>query len=180
VILGYDEIGSVVVVFADDWHKQEVGTVQKGELVQLDLPGWLSFEPGEPTYELEEYIDQKMGSGSNLVRTSHIVQPRAMKKGDVLATSEIVMDAPRGGYTMSVLVRLGRTGWVELAGRLPIALQGNENYKLPIELVENDRLATGCLIVKKPHCPEVDWTNIFLDRESCEIGVPSCIPLALA
>jgi len=75
---------------------------------------------------------------------------------------------------------LDRTGWVELAPRLPIALKGNKNHRLSVELRVNDRLATGCLIVKNSAPSIVNWIDIFLDRESCRIEVPSCIPLALA
>lgn len=114
-----------------------------------------------------------------MLRTPYVSHPEALKQGDILATDNVVLEAPRRGFNSSILVHLDAIGWIELAARLPIALKGNEKFKLPIEFVRGDTLITGCLIVKDASSYEVNWTILCLDGENCKIRVPSCIPLAL-
>ncbi|EKD58492.1 MAG: hypothetical protein ACD_56C00113G0001 [uncultured bacterium] len=153
--------------------------VKKKNLAKLNKPGW--FERfSDYTYGLEQWFKKEQGSGSNMLRTSSLAQPCALRKGDILASGEMVVAELRRGYNGSVLVRLHKTGWVELAPRLPIALQGNVNFKLAAELKQNDRLATGCLVVEGPVSDDANWANVYLDRVGCCIDTPSCIPLALA
>ena len=169
---------SVGVVFTEH-DGNRVVTVEKEKLAQLEVPGWPD-RVLENTYGLEEYRDRHSGDGTCMLRTKSLAQPRALIVGDMLATGEPVVEGPRRGFNSSVLVRLEKTGWVELAGRLPIALSGNKEFRLPCQILRRDRLATGCLIVKTPVCMQVGWTTIALERVDCVIDVPSCIPLALA
>jgi len=167
-------IGVIFVDCGDD----RIMVMRKGDLAQLETPGWPEKIHERP-YGLKEYFEIHKGDGTNMLRTATIVQPRALKTGDVIATGEKVVEEQRMGHNSSSLVRLEKTGWVELAPRLPIALQGNKKFRLPYDLVWNDNLATGCLVVSPPTSFKVNWINIFLDRKNCLIEVPSCIPLAL-
>lgn len=168
----------VGVIFIDNNDDQLV-PIKKAELAQLEIPGWPQTIHG-CSYGLKEHFKTHSGDGTNMLRTSNIAQPMALRTKDILSTGEIVVEDPRGGYNSSSLIHLDKTGWVELAPRLPIALAGNKRFRLPGGLTKNDRLSTGCLIVKAPISFEVNWTDIFLDRDDCCISVPSCIPLALA
>jgi|WetSurMetagenome_2_1015567.scaffolds.fasta_scaffold96038_4 hypothetical protein len=168
--------GMILIVLDDEGQKVEL--VNAGQLAQLELPGWES-ESSLITYGLDDWFARGKGSGSNLLRTLDISQPQVLKMGDVLATEEIVNLPHRRGFNSSCLVHLNLTGWVELAGRLPLALKGNMKYRLPAELKDGDRLVTGCAVVSKP-VSDVNWTYVCLDNVSCQIEVPNCIPLALA
>ncbi|OGM93195.1 hypothetical protein A2333_00430 [Candidatus Wolfebacteria bacterium RIFOXYB2_FULL_49_7] len=170
-----DHVG---IVFADSKSNTMI-LMRAGRLAELETPGWPD-EIHERSYDLREYYERQKSNGSSMLRTPTISQPRALMPGDILTGSgEIVVEAPRRGFNSSVLIRLDKTGWVELAPRLPIALRSNKRSKFPNELTEGNVLATGCLIIGKSYSPEVNWTTICLDREGCEIDVPSCIPLAL-
>lgn len=170
--------GLVQVVFIDN-DRDEKASVKIGELAQLEMPGWPA-EIYHSSYGIKEHFERHHGSGTNMLRTQILAQPRVLRKDDVLATKESVVEIPRSGYNSSCLVRLSCTGWVKLAPRLPVALLNNRNFKLPIELRIGQKLATGCLIVKKPDSSCLDWVKIYLDKKDCCIKVPSCIPLALA
>jgi len=172
-----DPPGSTTLVFVDR-NQDEFAIIPKGLLSALALPGWQE-DITERTFDLETYWAKKRGGGSNMVLEQLLAQPRALRFGHVLATGEQIMESPRRGFNSSVLLRLGITGWVELAPRLPLALEHNENFKFPAQLAAGEKLATGCVIVKDPECRKINWTTIFLDREDCDIEVPSCIPLAL-
>ena len=84
----------------------------------------LKFRNIGPTYGFEGLMENK-GSGSNLLRTSRLAQPRALQVGDVLADGSTVLSEPREGGNGSVLIHLagGWDGhWVDVSGRIPIAL----------------------------------------------------------
>jgi hypothetical protein len=164
------------VVFAD-YDMNDFVTVRVEHLEETEKPGWEdSFEYLEPCKLLEYF---KKSNLSHVIRDVHVSQPRAIQAGDVLATGEVVLENPRRGYNSSVLINLDKSGWVELAPRLPIALKCNTNFSLPAQLKQNDMLATGCLLIKNAGQNEEKWTNIFLDQKYCRIEVPVCIPLAL-
>jgi len=172
---------SVLVVFIH--NEKEFNTlvaVKKGELALLDTPGWPEWVHQRP-YSFADY-EQNKGNGTCMLHTVTLSQPRALIVREMLATGESVVEAPRVGYNSTPLIKLDLSGWVEIAARLPIALLGNKEYRLPGELVKGDVLATGCVVVKDlalSDLSEINWTCIALDNESCRIGVPSCIPLAL-
>lgn len=168
-----------VVLTGEGENPNKIVNVRIGALTALETPGWVYDFPYEKPCGLEEYLERYQGNGSNRLRENHVCQPRVIRAGDVLATGETVVEAPRQGWNSSVLIRLDRTGWVEVASRLPIALKGNRKFRLPINLREGDRLVTDCLVVRRPVSSEVNWTNVCLDRESCNIEVASCLPLAL-
>lgn len=167
--------GYVDVFFIDN---NKAVTVKYDQLVEIETPGWERNVMCCP-YGIGEHFQIYKNNGTNMLRTKNLCQPYALKKDDILVTGESVVENPRHGYNSSALIRLNIIGWVEIAPRLPIALIGNNNFKLPAELAKNDRLATGCLIVRDPISQKINWTDIFLDYKECRISVPSCIPLAL-
>jgi hypothetical protein len=162
-VWGYKRKNLAQIVFAD-YDLNDFATVHVDSLYQLGTPGW----------------EDNLLYAQSGIKNDHFAHPRAMRIGDVLATNEIVVALPRRGYNSSVLIYLDKSGWVELAARLPIALKGNQNFKLPSNLVKDDKLITGCLIVKDTVLLDENWVNIFLNKESCDIEVPTCVPLALA
>jgi hypothetical protein len=167
----------ISVLFADS-RAEDVIFINRGMLAELETPGWEYNFPHESPCSATDYEEK---SGINWrIRDIHISQPSVLKIGDVLLTNEEVVTNPRMGCNSTVLVRLSETGWVELASRLPLALKGNQKSKLPIELFEGDRLATGCLVASNPKPININWVSVCLNRESCDIDIPSCIPLALA
>lgn len=154
--------------------------VKPGELAKLETPGWKNEFHAKRSYGLEEYLSKHQGSGRNYLRTRNVSQPSVLKADDKLANGENVLDGPRLGYNSSILIHLDRTGWVELASRLPIALYGNSKWKLPIQLKKNDKLITTCHVVQKPTSEMVGWVTVYLDTIECDINTPSCVPLALS
>ena len=91
-------------------------------------------------YGYEEYLSRK-GDGSNLLRTTRIAQPLALRRGDILANGDRVLATPQNGFNGSVWVLLsgGRNGhWIKMAPRLPIAL-----------LVEADDAPKGIICVEQ-------------------------------
>jgi hypothetical protein len=166
-------------VIFNDSDGNRMAVIQKGRLAQLEIPGWPE-KIHERSYDLREYRRGQQGNGTNMLRTTNLAQPWTLKPNDVLATGDTVVEIPRRGFNSSTLIRLDQIGWIELAPRLPIALWGNKKFRLPMDLRKNDKLATGCLIAEKSASEEVNWTTIFLDRKSCSIEVPSCVPLALS
>ena len=179
VIRSESDNKKLIGVIFDGSDGNKVVAIQKGRLVQLEIPGWPE-KIHEESYSLQEYRRRQRGNGTNMLRTTNLAQPWTLKPNDVLATGDIVVEIPRRGFNSSILIRLDQIGWIELAPRLPIALWSNKKFRLPMDLRKNDKLATGCLIVKKSASEEVNWTTIFLDRKSCSIEVPSCVPLALS
>jgi len=85
--------------------------------------------PGLPLYNhksygFEEHV-REYGHGTNRLRTSRLAQPGALKIGDVLATGDQVLSAPREGGNGSVLIHLtgGTDGhWIGVPARIPVAL----------------------------------------------------------
>jgi hypothetical protein len=175
---GDDAKGNVTVVFIDkEDERNTLVSVKKETLSQMDIPGW-PRDYGTMSYGFAGYVRNK-NNGTNMLRTMTIAQPQTLKPGDNLATGEIVTGELRAGYNDTPLINLSMSGWVELAPRFAVALKGSISFRLPPELVEGDRLATGCLIFKNPTFPGINWTTLYLDSEDCAINVPSCIPLAL-
>ncbi len=87
------------------------------------------------TYGFERHI-YEYGSGNNRLRTSRLAQPRALQIGDILATGDRILSAPREGINGNVWIHLagGCDGhWIELPGRIPIALLTKED-KAPKDL----------------------------------------------
>lgn len=173
-----DPPGKIFVIFLDCIH-DEFAILKIGYLSSTATPGWAEESHRSP-YNLEEYSANHRGLGSNLLRTPLYVQPGAMRPGDELATGEIVLDYPRGGFNSSSIIPLDRSGWVEMASRPPIALMGNENFKLPCDLKKGDKFVTTCKVAKDSSSERVNWTRIWLDHSEDGFEVPSCIPLALA
>ncbi|MDA3815670.1 MAG: hypothetical protein PF549_04895 [Patescibacteria group bacterium] len=169
--------GLIQVCFDDVVHREYVN-IESGYLSALDLPGWES-EPITRTYSLEEYLSAHKGSGGNRVREVSFVHSEVLRTGDKIATGEDVVENPRRGYNSSVLIHLDKSGWVELASRLPIALGGNDNWKFPAELVRGDDLVTDDFIKKDSVSERINWTRIFPEDTKDGIEVPSCVPLAL-
>jgi len=176
---------SVASVVLTDPDCHDAATIMAEDLSKISPPGWALTEKEyerrcSNCYGLTVWFLEEAGSGSNLLRTDDLAQPRALRIGDQLAYGEIV-EKIRVGYNDSVIILLNRSGWVELAPRLPIALFGNKDFCLPPYLNKSDVLATGCRIAKSSTGFETKrgWAEIYLDRNCC-ISVPSCIPLAIA
>ncbi|OHB22600.1 MAG: hypothetical protein A2939_04280 [Parcubacteria group bacterium RIFCSPLOWO2_01_FULL_48_18] len=92
------------------------------------LPGLPLIKADEP-YGFEEHI-HRYGSGDNMLRTHRLVQPRALRAGDILATGDRVLSSPREGGNGLVLIHLtgGSDGqWVGVPARIPIALLTEED-----------------------------------------------------
>jgi hypothetical protein len=170
--------GLVGVVFDDVKTNKEIVYMELGVLSPLETPGWPDQEAYRQPYGLAEHA-REFGNGTNLLRTTDIAQPRALKPCDILASKEMVAQPLRSGYNSSCLVCLDKSGWVELAPRLPLALLGNKKYKFPAQFERGDKLATGCE-VKGCSISQIGWVSIYLDKEHCEIETPACVPLALA
>jgi len=154
---------------------REIVYVRIGALAALETPGWEDAFPYVKPCCLENH--GRIGDWSNGLRDAFVSQPSVVRKGDVLASGETIVEAPRRGHNSSVLIHLNETGWVEVASRLPLALKGNRKFRFPISLRMGDRLVTVCLVVKQPTSSEVNWTDVCLNGHCIEI--PSCLPLAL-
>jgi hypothetical protein len=169
---------ATIVVFTD-YDCNDFVTIPLKHLDEIVIPGWEDDFPYTIQCKLHEYLESECGYC--MIRDETVAQPVTLKEGDVLATGEVVMERPRRGFNSSILIHLSQNGWVELAARFPIALQGNTKFGVPNELKQNERLATGCLLVKNPEKTEKEnWMKIFLDLDDCCINIPFCIPLALA
>lgn len=98
------------------------------------IPGHKLVTYGSP-YGFEKHVEE-YGNGQNLLRTSRLAQPSALRAGDILATGDRVLSAPRGGFNGSVWLHLtgGLDGhWIEVPSRIPIALLTKEDAA-PAEL----------------------------------------------
>lgn len=158
----------------------KIVTVQISSLVELDCPGWDRTHVETITYGLDQYFAFEEGNGTNMLRTATIAHPAALQVGDVLSTGEEILSPSRRGYNDSVIVLLGKSRWVEIASRLPLALCGNKKFKLAVELTPGDTLATGCNVVRIYNSFKEHWITVCLDNRDCRIEIPDCIPLALA
>ncbi|NTW14645.1 MAG: hypothetical protein HGA31_06520 [Candidatus Moranbacteria bacterium] len=168
-----------VVFTGEGEDPNRIVDVRIGTLAALEAPGWADDFPYDAPCKFEKYNLKELYHKTKRLRDTYVTQPSVVKEGDILASGEIVVEAPRRGWNSSVLIRLDRTGWVEVSPRLPIALKGSGKFRFPINLRMGDRLATDCLVVKQPTSSEVNWTDVCLDREDCRIEVASCLPLAL-
>ncbi|MDO9231452.1 MAG: hypothetical protein Q7U36_03190 [bacterium] len=178
VIRGKEKNRSVGIMFMDLSNPMQLVYIRKGRLAKLETPGWPEINRGV-SYGLREYFRHHKGAGVNMLRTTDIAQPQALRAQDEIANGEKVLENPRIGCNSSVLIKLSNYNWVEVAPRLPIALRGNVNFKFPIELSENDKLTTGCNVIRNSiSLTDVGWVRIFLDKNTC-LDVPACIPLAL-
>ena len=91
--------------------------------------------PGLPlyyheSYGFEKHLSEYDGNGINRLRTPRLAQPRALKVGDILATGDKVLSAPREGGNGLVLIHLtgGTDGhWIDVPARVPIALLTKED-----------------------------------------------------
>lgn len=96
-------------------------------LAGVKLPG-TQFAKGT-SYGFEEFV-RRYGSGHNMLRTTRVVQPRALRVGDILATGDRVLSLPREGGNGSVLIHLtgGVNGhWIGVPARIPVALLTEED-----------------------------------------------------
>ena len=84
-----------------------------------ELPG-LKIDQRSSPYGLHEHL-RRDGNGDNRLRTERIVQPRALKKGDILATGDEVLADSREGYNGGVYINLNGD-WIDVPARIPIAL----------------------------------------------------------
>ena len=146
-------------------------------LLQRELPGWDDRVPDNGV-DFETFLEEH-GNGSNRLRTKFVAQPHTLRQGDFLATGTRIIAGQRLGVNSSILLKLSKFGWVELASRLPIALSGSKNktYKMPIDLRKGDILATTCKTDRPSDKLSDEWTKIHIDNTS--ILVPSCVPIAL-
>lgn len=97
-------------------------------LAGKELPG-LKLRRWSAPYGFEEHV-RRYGSGDNMLRTTRLAQPCALRVGDILATGDRVLAPPREGGNGSVLLRLtgGFNGhWVGVPARIPIALLTGED-----------------------------------------------------
>lgn len=174
-----DEEGNVQVVF-NCGHGNNITIINRSLLEENATPGWKNSHSGYYSkYSLQEYLKREKGNGSNLIKEVGMAHPRTLIKGDKLATGEEVIDNIRSGYNSSILVNLSITGWIELPARIALALNENDNFELPINLMKGTKLATGCIIAKDSSDVGNNWVNIYLNKIDCCIKVPSCVPMAL-
>ncbi len=92
-------------------------------LAGKELPG-LKLRRWSASYGFKEHV-RRYGSGDNMLRTTRLAQPCALRVGDILATGDKVLSPPREGGNGSVLLHLtgGFNGhWVGVPARIPIAL----------------------------------------------------------
>jgi hypothetical protein len=178
---------AVALIAFVDPGSDETETIMAKDLIPIDPPGWPLTEKEyqrrcASVYGLEEWLAKERRTGSNLIRTGRFTQPQALRIGDVLATGETV-EKIRRGYDDSVILKLDRSGWVEVPPRLPVALLRNEKSLLPIRLAEKDELVTGCVIFQNSTTIESkSLINVYLDCRdcsNCSVEVAACIPLAL-
>ena len=100
-------------------------------LAGKELPG-LKLRRRSSPYGFEEHV-RRYGSGDNMLRTTRLAQPCALKVGDILATGDKVLSPPREGGNGRVLLHLtgGFNGhWVGVPARIPVALL-TENDNAP-------------------------------------------------
>jgi hypothetical protein len=177
-----------------------MGMRTKGSWDGTGLPGQAAQADDAAVYGFIKHLEYH-GSGRNLLRTERIVQPRALLPGDILATGEKVLSAPRTGYNSIVLVHLsGIPGkyterWTELAARLPLALNApgetadpdierTLKFSLPGKLQASDIIGDGDEVLADP-CEGFgeDTGNIILiltgGFEGHRIDVPPYVPIAL-
>lgn len=174
----YLEDMTAIVIFTGKDHGKTANIPFKC-LSETPVPGFEDDFPFTIQCTLNEYLVSECGYC--MIRDDLMAQPVTLREGDILATGEIVLEKPRRGIDDSILIHLNQNGWVELAARFPVALQGNTKFGVPNELKQNERLATGCLLVKNPEKAEKkNWMKIFLDLDDYCINIPFCIPLALA
>lgn len=83
------------------------------------LPGF-SIDKRRRPYGFEGHLNH-YGDGDNCLRTVRLAQPRALKRGDILATGDKVLSAPRNGYNGLVWLNLDGD-WIEVPARIPIAI----------------------------------------------------------
>jgi len=101
--------------------------------MKKEWPGFGSLNsntiPGQsPAIGYEGYINRH-GSGNNKLRTPRVVQPGALRVGDILANGDKVLSLPREGSNGSVWIHLtgGFDGaWIDVPARIPIALIDDE------------------------------------------------------
>lgn len=173
-----DKKGNFGVILFSDKTGNKLVSVNRFQLIEHDVPGWPGKFYNNSPCGLVEFL--KRDSMYCTLRDSLVSQPSAIKKGEILASGEVVTEEPRLGYNSGVLIKLSYSEWIELAPRLPIALAGNPKFRYPYDLEVSEKLATQCEIVKKADMTKVDWVNIYLNKKSCCIRVPVCTPLALA
>ncbi|MCX6703070.1 MAG: hypothetical protein NTV02_00030 [Candidatus Zambryskibacteria bacterium] len=84
----------------------------------------------------QEEFSQTLGTGKNMLRTSRLAHPRALRAGDILATGCKVLSEPRDGGNGSVEIHIDHEGcWISVPARIPIALLTPED-NAPRELLE--------------------------------------------
>ena len=162
-----------------DFDREETVIIQKSALSKLASPGWPEKFDAVP-YDMAAYWYEQKGTGSCRLRMPTFAQPRALREGDMLATSEVVLESPRCGWNNSALIRLDVSGCLEMPPRFAIALKGNTKFKFPEALKVGDKLITGCPVIKNSVQAGPDMTRVYLDYEGCEMQVPTCLPLAIA
>lgn len=172
-----------VVLMQDIRTKKEEIVWEKIEnLIPREIPGWDDRIPDNPVC-LEKYLEDKVPGIRNCLRTETVAQPRVIVQGDFLATSKRVMAGQRWGCNSTILLKLSEFGWVELAGRLPIAMFGTQKtgFRMPIDLCKGDVLATNCEVLEDPKARGREWVDVLLTGgfKGALIDIPSCVPIAL-
>lgn len=101
--------------------------------------------PGKP-YGLEMHIACR-DAGECLLRTATCAQPGALCEGDILATEERILSAPRvgaGGIWAHIESPDRKERWVLVSARLPLALaHPSALFADPAKVRVGDVLATG-------------------------------------
>jgi hypothetical protein len=84
--------------------------------------------------DLAHFVGER-GSGQNRLRTARLAQPHALKQGDILATGDRLLSAPREGGNGEVLLHFAGGGndgcWIAVPSRIPIALLSEEERAMP-------------------------------------------------
>lgn len=99
-------------------------------MAKQKLPG-RAIDLDIPTYGMTEFLkNHSNGASPNMLRTAYCVQPKALRKGDMLATGSKIVEAPRTGKIGRILVCIEHKDmapyWFELPEFIPIALASAE------------------------------------------------------
>jgi hypothetical protein len=125
---------------------------------------------GRPqTYGLERHIEY-IGGGTNLFRTEHFAQPKALQPGDELASGHKVWEVGES-YNGGVLLKLDDFQNLTVPSRIPLLLAGGENGKLPLELEVGDILETGEVVLDGPTQFESDHARFRSDKKRAGITI---------
>lgn len=184
VIRGKNEKNNTLRIFFTDIDWDEFIFLKLSSLEETEIPWWkkriIPHGYSSPYIETLEQYKTRWWWYPNIIRDWTLCHPKRIKKWDILATWEIIIEEPRDWYNWSVLLLLSRSWWVELAPRFLLALKGNTKFKIAQDLIKWDILATGSTVIdniKKES--EQFWAYIWVNKTDHIFKIPHIIPMAL-